>query len=118
MIFGGNPSERLLDSCDLRLDFGVRRRLRSFRVLSINNPSSSFLSGTSHHGLGAVVKNRSGPSPVFNSGGDGKFHENGQSFSFSRTRRWPYQQDIRLEKITQPTEIQSCERFTRVSSDI
>jgi hypothetical protein len=44
------------------------------------------------------VRNRSAPSPVFNSGGDGKFHEHRQSFSFSRTRRWPYQQDVRLEK--------------------
>ena len=120
MIFGRNPSERLLACCDLRLDFDVRQRLRSFRALPINNPlSGMLLSGTSHHGLGAVVRNRSAPSPVFNSGGDGKFHEHRQSFSFSRTRRWPYQQDVRLEKkITQRTEIQSCERFTRVSSDI
>jgi len=34
------------------------------------------LSGTSHHGLGAVVRNRFAPSPVFNSGGDGKFRIN------------------------------------------
>ena len=118
MIFGGNPSERLLGCSDLRLNLGVRR-LRPFRALPINNPPSKMLlSGTSHHGLGAVVRNRSAPSLVFNSGREGKFHEHGQKFSFSRTRRWPYQQDIRHEKITQPTETQSCERFTRVSSDI
>jgi hypothetical protein len=40
MIFGRHPSERLLDGCDLRLDFGVRERLRSLRALAINNPSS------------------------------------------------------------------------------
>ena len=40
MIFGGNRSERLLDSCNLRLDFDVRQRLRCFRALPINNPLS------------------------------------------------------------------------------
>jgi hypothetical protein len=40
MILDGNPSERLLDGCDPCLDFAVRRRLRSFRALPINNPSS------------------------------------------------------------------------------
>jgi len=39
MIFGGTPSESLLDCCDLRLNFGVRR-LRPFRALPINNPPS------------------------------------------------------------------------------
>ena len=40
MIFGGNPSELLLDCCDFRLDFDVRQRLRCFRALPINNPLS------------------------------------------------------------------------------
>jgi len=40
MILGRHPFERLLDGCDLRLDFGVRQRLRSFRSLPINNPPS------------------------------------------------------------------------------
>jgi hypothetical protein len=40
MIFGDNPFERLLDGCDLLLDFDVRQRLRCFRALPINNPLS------------------------------------------------------------------------------
>jgi len=39
MIFGGNPSERLLGCSDLRLNLGIRR-LRPFRALPINNPPS------------------------------------------------------------------------------
>jgi hypothetical protein len=58
------------------------------------------LSGTSHHRFGVVVRNRSVPSLVCNSGGVGKFHEHGQSFSFSRTLRWPYQQDTGLKNNT------------------
>jgi len=39
MILGRHSFERLLDGCDLRLDFGVRQRLPSF-ALPINNPPS------------------------------------------------------------------------------
>lgn len=38
MIFGGNPSERLLACCDLRLDFDVR--LRCLGAPPINNSPS------------------------------------------------------------------------------
>jgi hypothetical protein len=106
--------------CSLRLDFARRHLPRRPRGTAPITVFTSFVFSlcNSQPDSATAVTNHSAPSPVFNSGGDGKFHEHGQSFSFSRTHRWPYQQDIRLEKITQPTEIQSCERFTRVSSDI
>jgi hypothetical protein len=40
MIFGGHPSDRLLDGCDLRLDFDLRQPLCSFAALPINNSPS------------------------------------------------------------------------------
>ena len=57
MIFGRHSPERLLDGCDLRLDFDFPQDLCSFRAFPINNsPSCILLFGNSHYDLGAVVR--------------------------------------------------------------
>ena len=57
MIFGRHSPERLLDGCDLRLDFDLSQLLCSFRAFPINNsPSCILLFGNSHYDLGAVVR--------------------------------------------------------------
>ncbi len=86
--------------CSLRLDFARRHLPRRRRGAA---PIMFFISFVrslcnSQPDSAEAVTNSSVPSPVFNSGGVEKFHEHGQLFSFSPTRRWPYQQDISLEK--------------------
>ena len=57
MIFGRHSPERLLDGCDLRLDFDLPQLLCSFRAFPIkNSPSCIPLFGDSHYDLGAVVR--------------------------------------------------------------
>jgi hypothetical protein len=70
-------SEGLLDLCRLRFDFDIRQRLRSLCAFPINNPPhESFLSGNSHHVLGAVVRNRSALHAVLTAAELRKFREN------------------------------------------